>query len=194
MVHTLSSPITTVSTPSSKTPKCEIIHKDAISALSRAKTEECKDMIKEIVCLSQDDKLYNTSIINSCPRGRNPAKQFKAIPYTEGVGPLPRVVFLLSVHGRAVRQIKRLFKAIYHSHHYYYIHVDFVSVYICVYICLCVHVYVSVYITTYVYKCIHVCTCLCVCVHVCVYITTYVCIYVYMCIHICLYVSIYLFI
>ena len=148
MVHTLSSPITTVSTPSSKTPKCDIIHKDAISALNRAKTEECKDMIKKIVCLSQEDKLYNTSIINSCPRGRNPAKQFKAIPYTEGVGPLPRVVFLLSVHGRAVRQIKRLFKAIYHSDHYYYIHVDFVSVFVCTcvctYLCVCVYIYIHV--------------------------------------------------
>ena len=171
MVHTLSSPITTVSTPSSKTPKCEIIHKDAISALNRAKTDECKDMIKEIVCLSQADKLYNTSIINTCPKGRNPAKQFKAIPYTEGVGPLPRVVFLLSVHGRAVRQIKRLFKAIYHSDHYYYIHVDFVSVYLCVHvcihvcICLCVHVYICVYIYTCVYICILVYTCMFVCIY-----------------------------
>lgn len=28
------------------------------------------------------------------------------------------------VHGRAVRQLKRLIKAIYHRDHYYYIHVD----------------------------------------------------------------------
>lgn len=31
------------------------------------------------------------------------------------------------VHGRAVRQLKRLIKAIYHRDHYYYIHVDKVS-------------------------------------------------------------------
>lgn len=35
-----------------------------------------------------------------------------------------RVVFVLMVHGRAVRQLKRLIKAIYHRDHYYYIHVD----------------------------------------------------------------------
>lgn len=35
-----------------------------------------------------------------------------------------RVAFVLMVHGRAVRQLKRLLKAIYHKDHYYYIHVD----------------------------------------------------------------------
>lgn len=38
-----------------------------------------------------------------------------------------RVAFVLMVHGRAVRQLKRLIKAIYHRDHYYYIHVDKVS-------------------------------------------------------------------
>lgn len=38
-----------------------------------------------------------------------------------------RVAFVLMVHGRAVRQLKRLIKAIYHRDHYYYIHVDEVS-------------------------------------------------------------------
>lgn len=35
-----------------------------------------------------------------------------------------RVAFVLMVHGRAERQLKRLIKAIYHRDHYYYIHVD----------------------------------------------------------------------
>lgn len=35
-----------------------------------------------------------------------------------------RVVYMLVVHGRAVRQLKRLIKAIYHKDHFYYIHVD----------------------------------------------------------------------
>ena len=35
-----------------------------------------------------------------------------------------RIAFVLVVHGRAVRQLKRLLKAIYHRDHYYYIHVD----------------------------------------------------------------------
>lgn len=38
-----------------------------------------------------------------------------------------RVAFVLMVHGRSVRQLKRLIKAIYHRDHYYYIHVDKVS-------------------------------------------------------------------
>lgn len=38
-----------------------------------------------------------------------------------------RVAFVLMVHGRAVRQLRRLIKAIYHRDHYYYIHVDKVS-------------------------------------------------------------------
>lgn len=35
-----------------------------------------------------------------------------------------RIAFVLVVHGRASRQFQRFFKAIYHTSHYYYIHVD----------------------------------------------------------------------
>ncbi|CAB0001264.1 unnamed protein product [Nesidiocoris tenuis] len=35
-----------------------------------------------------------------------------------------RIVFLLTLNGRAVRQVKRLIKALYHSSHFFYIHVD----------------------------------------------------------------------
>ncbi|XP_066496934.1 xylosyltransferase 1 [Tiliqua scincoides] len=35
-----------------------------------------------------------------------------------------RIAFVLVVHGRASRQLKRMFKAIYHKDHFYYIHVD----------------------------------------------------------------------
>ena len=35
-----------------------------------------------------------------------------------------RIVFVFTVTGRAVRQIRRLLKAIYHVDHYYYIYVD----------------------------------------------------------------------
>ena len=38
--------------------------------------------------------------------------------------PPVRVAFVLVVHGRASRQFQRLFKAVYHTSHYYYIHVD----------------------------------------------------------------------
>ncbi len=42
--------------------------------------------------------------------------------------PKARAVFVLTVNGRALRQFHRLFKAIYHKDHYYYIHVDAVSI------------------------------------------------------------------
>ena len=35
-----------------------------------------------------------------------------------------RLAFMLVVHGRNVRQIKRLLRAIYSAEHYYLIHVD----------------------------------------------------------------------
>lgn len=35
-----------------------------------------------------------------------------------------RIAFVLVVHGRASRQLQRMFKAIYHKDHFYYIHVD----------------------------------------------------------------------
>ena len=35
-----------------------------------------------------------------------------------------RILFMLTWNGRAVRQVRRLFKQIYHVNHYYYIHVD----------------------------------------------------------------------
>ena len=39
-----------------------------------------------------------------------------------------RIVFVFTVSGRAARQIRRLLKPIYHVDHYYYIHVDSVSI------------------------------------------------------------------
>lgn len=39
-------------------------------------------------------------------------------------GPPVRIAYMLVVHGRAVRQLKRLLKAVYHEQHFFYIHVD----------------------------------------------------------------------
>jgi protein xylosyltransferase len=103
---------------------CDIKSKDAKSAIDRAKTETCRNMIRNVTCRDQRGELYDPTIKNACPLGRNPARQFEHVPYDKGKGPLPRIVFLLSVNGRAVRQVQRLFKAIYHSDHYYFIHVD----------------------------------------------------------------------
>ncbi len=98
--------------------------KDAMSALSRAKSQECKELIRNVTCANKAGQLYNKGIKLSCPRGRYGGKGVENIPFERGKGPPVRVVFLFSVHGRAVRQVKRLFKAIYHVDHYYYIHVD----------------------------------------------------------------------
>ncbi|CAH2039612.1 unnamed protein product, partial [Iphiclides podalirius] len=35
-----------------------------------------------------------------------------------------RIVFLLTLNGRALRQVHRLINVLYRSHHYFYIHVD----------------------------------------------------------------------
>lgn len=35
-----------------------------------------------------------------------------------------RIAYMLVVHGRAIRQLKRLLKAVYHERHFFYIHVD----------------------------------------------------------------------
>jgi hypothetical protein len=35
-----------------------------------------------------------------------------------------RIAFVLVIHGRASRQLQRMFKAIYHKDHFYYVHVD----------------------------------------------------------------------
>jgi glycerol-3-phosphate responsive antiterminator len=38
-----------------------------------------------------------------------------------------KIVFLLTLNGRALRQVYRLIKALYSVDHYYYIHIDAVS-------------------------------------------------------------------
>ena len=35
-----------------------------------------------------------------------------------------RIAFLLTLNGRALRQVKRLIKILFHTDHYFYIHVD----------------------------------------------------------------------
>ena len=107
---------------------CNLVNKkDATSAISRAKTQECKDLIRNVTCLQEGGQLYDSGITNMCPKGRDPGKGFQKIPYEYGTGPPARVVFLMSIHGRAYRQVKRLFKAVYHTDHYFFIHVDSVS-------------------------------------------------------------------
>lgn len=47
----------------------------------------------------------------------------------EGVELKPvRIVFLLTLNGRAVRQVRRLIKILFHKKHFFYIHVDAVRI------------------------------------------------------------------
>ena len=41
-----------------------------------------------------------------------------------------RILFMFTWNGRAWRQVKRLFKQLYHVNHYYYIHVDVVCTHV----------------------------------------------------------------
>ncbi|XP_063816764.1 xylosyltransferase 2 isoform X2 [Pseudophryne corroboree] len=109
------------------TPKCEIKGKDALSALARANTQKCQQEIANVVCLHQLGQLMPQSLPRYC---QITGKITSGLQWEESdVGaPLPekplRVVYMLVVHGRALRQLKRLIKAIYHKDHFYYIHVD----------------------------------------------------------------------
>lgn len=106
---------------------CDITNGDAVSAINRATSISCKNMIRNVTCLAQEGKLYNMDIPNLCPLGTNPGVVVESLSFSKDNSKSVRILFLMSLHGRSARQVKRLFKAIYHSDHYYYIHVDSVS-------------------------------------------------------------------
>lgn len=55
----------------------------------------------------------------------SPGVQWEEIRAQQPVGgPAVRIAYMLVVHGRAIRQLKRLLKAVYHEQHFFYIHVD----------------------------------------------------------------------
>ncbi|KAG9468993.1 hypothetical protein GDO78_021443 [Eleutherodactylus coqui] len=109
------------------TPKCEIKGKDALSALTRAPSRKCQQEIADVVCLHQQGKLMPKRLPRYC---QITGKLMSGLQWEESdIGAPPpekplRVLYMLVVHGRAVRQLKRLIKAIYHKDHFYYIHVD----------------------------------------------------------------------
>ncbi|KAM6972774.1 xylosyltransferase 1 [Aplochiton taeniatus] len=107
-------------------PKCEISGKEAISALSRAKTKACRQQIAEVYCRHKEGQLMPEKVHRYCPlEGKANANIQWDEDLTESVPAKPvRIAFVLVVHGRASRQFQRLFKAIYHASHFYYIHVD----------------------------------------------------------------------
>lgn len=54
----------------------------------------------------------------------SPGIQWEEIRAQPVDGPPVRIAYMLVVHGRAIRQLKRLLKAVYHEQHFFYIHVD----------------------------------------------------------------------
>lgn len=49
-------------------PKCDILkEKEVISALQRARTQECKEHIVDVACNIKSDQLYPKTLPNSCP-------------------------------------------------------------------------------------------------------------------------------
>ncbi|XP_045141942.1 xylosyltransferase 1 [Echinops telfairi] len=107
-------------------PKCDISGKEAISALSRSKSKHCRQEIAEAYCSHKLGRLMPEKVARLCPLE---GKANKNVQWDEdSVEDMPanpvRIAFVLVVHGRASRQLQRMFKAIYHRDHFYYIHVD----------------------------------------------------------------------
>ncbi|XP_023222880.1 xylosyltransferase 1-like isoform X2 [Centruroides sculpturatus] len=107
-------------------PWCEITNKETISAIHRATTQACKQELVNITCLIQQGNLYPKRLPRYCPI-EEPIKHepksinsIRAMAETDTV----RIVFLLTINGRAVRQVRRLIRVLYHERHYFYIHVD----------------------------------------------------------------------
>nr|XP_015826291.2 xylosyltransferase 1 [Nothobranchius furzeri] len=107
-------------------PKCEINGKEAISALSRAKSKGCRQQIAEVYCRHKEGQLMPEAVTRYCPiEGKVNVNIQWNEDSADGLPSKPvRIAFVLVVHGRASRQFQRLFKAIYHTSHFYYIHVD----------------------------------------------------------------------
>uniref|UniRef100_A0A8C9RQ02 Xylosyltransferase 1 n=1 Tax=Scleropages formosus TaxID=113540 RepID=A0A8C9RQ02_SCLFO len=107
-------------------PKCEIAGKEAISALSRAKTKECRQQIAEVYCRHKEGQLMPEKVTRYCHlEGKaNVNVQWEENSLERPPSAPVKIAFMLVIHGRASRQLQRLFKAIYHTSHFYYIHVD----------------------------------------------------------------------
>ena len=52
-------------------PLCDILAKEAISAIHRAKTQLCKQKLANITCLIQQRQLYPHHLPNTCPSQGN---------------------------------------------------------------------------------------------------------------------------
>ncbi|XP_070581235.1 xylosyltransferase 1-like [Ptychodera flava] len=106
--------------------RCTISGKDALSALMRAESIQCKQEIADTYCIIEEGIIYPQILPRLCPVPGKPLMQveFRAERFNPATDKPVRIVFILIVHGRAFRQVRRLFKVLYHVDHYFYIHVD----------------------------------------------------------------------
>jgi len=106
-------------------PKCSITLPDAKSAISRSKTNRCKQEIADVACKMQNLTLLPSYMPRYCQTEIADLKPAQAprLDNDDDIEPA-RICYMLVVHGRAYRQFARLFKAIYHERHFFYIHVD----------------------------------------------------------------------
>nr|XP_033770601.1 xylosyltransferase 1 isoform X2 [Geotrypetes seraphini] len=107
-------------------PKCEISGKETISALARAKSQQCRQEIAEVYCQHKQGKLMPEKVTRFCPlegkANNNVQWDEDSVEYVP-TKPV-RIAFVLVIHGRASRQLQRMIKAIYHKDHFYYLHCD----------------------------------------------------------------------
>ena len=109
-------------------PPCTVKHKDALSALKRVKSDSCKRLIYKTACLSEAKMLFKIDVKRTCPVARDKGSPAKTVdPTRTAYGSPIRIAYVLTLHGRAFRQVKRLFKALYHNNHYFFFHIDSVS-------------------------------------------------------------------
>ncbi|XP_071796502.1 xylosyltransferase 1-like isoform X1 [Asterias amurensis] len=105
--------------------KCAVEGRDAISALSRATTPQCKQQIADTVCDMPKGSLYPTRLPRYCSLEGKADNEIEDNPRYKIVDGKPvRIVYMLVIHGRALRQVKRLIRLLFHTDHYFYIHVD----------------------------------------------------------------------
>ncbi|RWS08792.1 xylosyltransferase oxt-like protein [Dinothrombium tinctorium] len=104
-------------------PNCVITRKESISAIQRAVTQRCKQEIANISCLINEDKLYPKYLPRFCQNKQLTKKESRPSSTAKVSQPV-KIAFIMSLNGRAVRQVKRLIKVLYSKRHFFYIHVD----------------------------------------------------------------------
>eukprot|EP00048_Salpingoeca_helianthica_P006199 m.95850 g.95850 ORF g.95850 m.95850 type:complete len:713 (-) comp13913_c1_seq2:29-2167(-) len=102
----------------------------AKSAITRARSSECKELLRRVGCLAEAHTLYPPTIpLERLPTCRDPSTPQIWLNVTP-LRPPARIAFMFAVNGRSLRQVIRLLRAIYRPQHWYLFHVDARSEYL----------------------------------------------------------------